>query len=81
MCALDFQPAEEVEILSCHPQHIMHSACYDTFKKFHKDNNIVMSCPICRAPVDEQKATHTLVEPGQVDGMKFGAPATVFENH
>ena len=35
LCALDFHPQEEINILSCHPQHIMHKSCFETFKKFH----------------------------------------------
>lgn len=69
LCALEYHPSEEIQILGCHPQHIMHKGCFELYVNFNKENNHPLYCPICRATIDELKTVNTQVELGQVEGM------------
>ncbi|CAD8071167.1 unnamed protein product [Paramecium sonneborni] len=50
ICFEELEPTGNIQQLSCHPTHIFHLECISNWfqKKFQED--LVPSCPICRAP-------------------------------
>lgn len=55
ICIMAFQPDDKIIDLPCHVKHQVHAACFAEFKAFYKNNNKPILCPICRAPVEEDK--------------------------
>ena len=61
ICFMTFEPGDKVEVLACHPTHMLHEACYRMFIETNEKNGVNSFCPMCRAPVDKTKTTRKLL--------------------
>ncbi|CAD8188075.1 unnamed protein product [Paramecium pentaurelia] len=50
ICFEDMNENTNVQQLQCHPSHIFHSDCITSWFQRKRQENLVPSCPICRAP-------------------------------
>jgi hypothetical protein len=52
ICIMEYEAGEEVAILACHKNHILHKSCYEDIKKHYATNNKDCPCPVCRVTID-----------------------------
>ena len=59
---MEFEEGDKIEVLACHPTHMMHEACYAMFKNSNEQHRKANLCPMCRKPIDESKITKRLLQ-------------------
>ena len=55
ICFMNFEEGEKVEVLACHPTHMMHEGCFAMFCETNDKNRVRSACPQCRLPIDKTK--------------------------
>jgi hypothetical protein len=61
MCIMEFEADEEVTILACHKNHILHKGCYEDLKSHCEKSNKDCTCPVCRVKIDHSAIRHQKV--------------------
>ena len=54
-CELDAGSERKVLQLGCNPLHVVHEVCFNDLKKFMEDARKDITCPVCRAIVDQSQ--------------------------
>jgi protein-arginine kinase activator protein McsA len=62
LCIMDFEPGQKVILLSCHKNHVMHTACLKDIAKYYNKHNKTHICPTCRGPIEYKKIKEQVVE-------------------
>ena len=78
ICYMNYEEGDKVEVLGCHPTHMMHAACYAVFKSTNEKNRVPHVCPNCRKPIDGTKVVRKILKSTMDEGDD---PFNVKERH
>ena len=71
ICLEQFEPGSKVDVLACHPHHMLHEDCYNVFVASNEAKGNRLVCPMCRKPVDKQATRKKVL---QVDAKEDADP-------
>ena len=55
ICQSALQEGDSAEILTCHANHIYHSACISEWKRFQLEQQHAVTCPTCRLEISGER--------------------------